>query len=185
MVRRSVKPIDSYSLTAEVFAAAACRNGVSPRAPIPAATWRISRVARPWPRYAGSVHTALISVQPGGCSRSPAIATSAPSRRMPTYAPISTVAGRNGPGRVRSTRSSISGTSAGPSGTASGSSSPRSVVATSCTPGIASPPVHPSGSSATPATVKVLPGPISAARSAHARGSAVSATATNGDTSRR
>ena len=44
---------------------------------------RVSRPARPCPRQAGSVQTALISVQPGGRSRSPAIATSSPSRLMP------------------------------------------------------------------------------------------------------
>ncbi len=81
--RRSRKPSDSYSRMAPVFCAPVCRNGVSPRSRMPWATARISRVARPWPRKAGSVQTALISVQPGGCSRSPAIATRAPSRRMP------------------------------------------------------------------------------------------------------
>jgi hypothetical protein len=76
MSRRWVKPSSVYSLIAAVLVAMACRNGVSPRATMPAATARVSREARPWPRHAGSVQTALISVQPGARIRSPAIATS-------------------------------------------------------------------------------------------------------------
>lgn len=59
------------------------QKGTSPRAAMPAATERVSLVAKPWPRHPGSVQTALISVQPGGRNRSPAIATSSPSRLMP------------------------------------------------------------------------------------------------------
>ncbi len=80
---RRVKPRDSYSRIAFTLEAAACMNGVSPRARIPAATASTSRVASPCPRYDGSVQTALISVQPGGWSRSPAIAMSLPSLRNP------------------------------------------------------------------------------------------------------
>ncbi len=58
-------------------------HGGSPRSRTTSATARTSRAASPCPRCAGSVHTALISVQPGGRIRSPAIATSAPPRRMP------------------------------------------------------------------------------------------------------
>lgn len=50
---------------------------------MPAAIARTSRVARPLPRWSGAVQTALISVQPGGRSRSPARAMSRPRWRMP------------------------------------------------------------------------------------------------------
>jgi len=72
---RSRKPSSSYSLIALTLLARVCRNGVSPRALISAATARTSREASPRPCHAASVHTALISVHPEGCSRSPAIAT--------------------------------------------------------------------------------------------------------------
>ena len=45
----------------------------------PVATRCESAAARPRPRASGCVHTALTSVNSGVCSRSPAIATSAPS----------------------------------------------------------------------------------------------------------
>ncbi len=61
-----------------MLAAEVCRNGVSPRSRIPYATARTRRPASPCPRTDSSVQTALISVHPGGCSRSP---PSPPGRR--------------------------------------------------------------------------------------------------------
>ena len=84
-------------------------------APVPDALRRsraTSREARPRPRWAASVQTALISVKPGGCMRSPAIATARRPSRTPRYVPSSIVRVTNGPGFVRSTSASISGTSA-------------------------------------------------------------------------
>ncbi len=70
------------------------------------------------------VHTALISVKPAGCRRSPAMATSRPSSRTPINRPSVWVRARNGPGRVSAVSARISGASTSPRSRRDGSLPP-------------------------------------------------------------
>ena len=91
------------------------------------------------------------------------------------------VRGRNGPGWVRATRSRISGTSAGPSRTTSGSGCLGQADVDQLHPD-ADPGGGPAGGGTTwlPEMAKVPPGPTSSAASCQAAGSEGSASATNG-----
>src|ERR1700733_12166903 len=103
---------------------------------------------------------------------------------MPRYAPSSTVRGRNGPGLVRRTRASISGTSAAPSRTASGSSAGSRVSATIWTPWPLVTTSQPAGgATSAPASATRPPGPARLAASAQSASPGSSGSDRNGATS--